>query len=47
MAVTAQFCHTSGSVLGMILGLCYGVPCVIFAPVFDARKIVEGIIQER
>ncbi|PNF20733.1 hypothetical protein B7P43_G17298, partial [Cryptotermes secundus] len=47
MAVTAQFCHTSGSVLGIILGLCHGIPCVIFAPVFDARKTLEGVIQER
>lgn len=47
MAVTAQFCHTSGSVLGIILGLCHGITCVIFAPVFEARKTLEGVIQER
>jgi hypothetical protein len=47
MAVVTQFCHTAGSILGIILGLCHGITLIIPAPVFDARKALEGIIQEK
>jgi hypothetical protein len=42
----AHFCHTTG--IGIIVtSLCFGVTCVIPAPVFDVRKILEGLIEER
>ncbi|KAJ4435734.1 hypothetical protein ANN_18351 [Periplaneta americana] len=46
-AVITQFCHTAGSLTGVICGLYYGVTCVLPAPVFDAKKTLEAIIQER
>jgi hypothetical protein len=46
LAVT-QFCHISGVLVGVIIGLCHGVTCVIPAPVFDARMMWEDLTQER
>jgi hypothetical protein len=42
-----QFCHTAGILVVIITGLCHGVTCVIPAPTFDARKMLEGLIHER
>ncbi|GFG36327.1 hypothetical protein Cfor_05946 [Coptotermes formosanus] len=47
LLASTLFCHTSGTLLVIVAGLCHGVTCVIPAPVFDARKMVEGLIQER
>ncbi|XP_069678066.1 medium-chain acyl-CoA ligase ACSF2, mitochondrial-like [Periplaneta americana] len=46
LAIT-QFCHASGS-LGVIFnGLGNGNTCLIPAPVFEPRKMLEAIIQEK
>jgi hypothetical protein len=42
-----QFCHVSGSLLNIFDTMCFGATSVIPAPVFDTRKILEGVIQER
>jgi fatty-acyl-CoA synthase len=47
LAVMTQFCHTAGIILGIIMGLCHGVTLFIPAPVFDARKTLECIVQEK
>ncbi|XP_023720130.1 medium-chain acyl-CoA ligase ACSF2, mitochondrial isoform X2 [Cryptotermes secundus] len=39
--------HTSGTILNIFCTLSFGVTTVIAAPVLDARRILEGIIQER
>jgi acyl-CoA synthetase (AMP-forming)/AMP-acid ligase II len=47
VAVAVHFCHTMGSLLGIILGLCHGITCVVAVPVFDARRFLEAVIKER
>lgn len=45
--VCSQFCHTTGSVGGIIGGLYYGNTIIIAAPTFDAQKTLDAIQQER
>jgi hypothetical protein len=45
--ICPQFCHTTGSVGGIICGLCYGNTVIIVAPTFDAQKTLDAIQQER
>lgn len=45
--IPTQFCHTSGSLGGIVSSLCYGSTCVLASPVFDGVKVLEGIIKER
>ncbi|KAJ4435733.1 hypothetical protein ANN_18350 [Periplaneta americana] len=45
--VATQFCHLSVSLTSIVMGLHNGATCVIPTPVFDARKTLEAIIQEK
>jgi hypothetical protein len=45
--VCSQFCHLTGTVGGIIGGLCYGITVIIAAATFDAQKTLEAIQQER
>lgn len=45
--VTTQFCHTSGSLLGILYGLFTGATIIIPYPVFDAMKMLQALIEER
>lgn len=47
LCATAQFCHSSGCFLGIVCSLHFGNAIVLPAPVFDAKKSLETIIQER
>jgi hypothetical protein len=42
-----QFCHASGTLLNIFETMYFGATTVIPAPVFDARKTLEAIMQER
>ncbi|XP_021915697.1 acyl-CoA synthetase family member 2, mitochondrial-like isoform X2 [Zootermopsis nevadensis] len=42
-----QLCHSAGTLAVLLCGLIHGITSVIPAPVFDARKVLEGIIQEK
>ncbi|KAJ9590934.1 hypothetical protein L9F63_016032, partial [Diploptera punctata] len=45
--VTTQFCHTSGSLFGILAAFVTGAVIVLPYPVFDAVKMLQGIISER
>jgi len=44
--IITQFCHAA-STQCIVGGLLFGMPLVLPAPAFDAKKTVEAIIQER
>jgi hypothetical protein len=45
--VTSQFCHSTGTVGGILSGLYCGNTVIIPIPVFDAQKTLDAIQQER
>jgi hypothetical protein len=47
MCTVTQFCHVASSCIGIIGGQLFGSTVVLPAPVFDAKKTLEAIIQER
>jgi hypothetical protein len=47
MCTITQFCHGSGNALGVTCSLHCGNTVVLPSPVFDAKKTLEAIIQER
>ncbi|XP_021929478.1 acyl-CoA synthetase family member 2, mitochondrial-like isoform X1 [Zootermopsis nevadensis] len=45
--ICPQFCHVTGSLGGIICGLCYGSTVVLPAPTFDPIKTLAAIKEER
>ncbi|XP_069678085.1 medium-chain acyl-CoA ligase ACSF2, mitochondrial-like [Periplaneta americana] len=45
--ITMQFCHISGSVIGIISNIIYGATVVISSAVYDGEKVLETVEKER
>ncbi|PSN32142.1 hypothetical protein C0J52_25307 [Blattella germanica] len=47
IVLPTQFCHASGTILGTLCNLVLGRTIILPSPMFDAKKTVDAIVQER
>ncbi|XP_069678185.1 medium-chain acyl-CoA ligase ACSF2, mitochondrial-like [Periplaneta americana] len=45
--ICPQFCHVTGSLGGILCGICYGGTIVLASPTFESRKVLAAIQQEK